>query len=638
VKQAGERSVGDKTDQQGIGRVSRSVSKEEARSDSGASSPTIKLTKKTTPSVQRSYFSKLVSIQKQPDPKPLIKRAPSDTDKGRREAATPKTPRRRKAKEGEADKKREVTPPYVKKKDPSKIREEAKSWLEGELTRIKCKEQSEPVVTESEGERPNAAREVAFNFTCLASTKSVEIATSHSNWEKMALVRQKSGASSEEEVWSISLSLTPGSHTFNYFVDGEWCTDPSLPTLSDSSGNVNNVVEVEENPLDFVPTSSSSSSSSPLSHLTASRARAPQRRPPSTRFLRKKTEGDLTPPEEEVEAVVGKIEISLSSVTDMSHSGEVPPAASVKTADPRDGVNAAQALLPPDHNAGGGKAGVAAGPAETEEVSLSKGEEKEVLPPPALETTAEKQGEVASDSSGKGEDKHEVKTGGGSKAEASCSDAGMGNGKSAAKGGTFPLDVGSDISHTGSPAESELINTVNENIKKICIDPRYQADSRTQLLIKEVLSQVVNARSPLDLSEQMEASNLKMFLRPLSDAEILALYHPPQPPDEPVVNPEERANEVSEAAERNQDPTINATKFLAGHPPKDSEEVSGAGKDKVDNSMEVADDKIEADRESQTKQVDIELAPADKTEEAIAPAEKTQHEKEEITNQPEDDC
>jgi len=183
VKQAGERSVGDRNQPQGIGRVSRSVSKEEARSvsqESGASSPTIKQTKKTTPSVQRSYFSKLVSIQKQPEPKPLIKRAPSDTDKGRREAATPKTPRRRKAKEGEGDKKREATPPYVKKKDPSKIREEAKSWLEGELTRIKCKEQSEPA-TLSETERPQDTKQVAFNFTCLASKKSVEIATSHFN-------------------------------------------------------------------------------------------------------------------------------------------------------------------------------------------------------------------------------------------------------------------------------------------------------------------------------------------------------------------------------------------------------------------------------------------------------------------------
>ena len=438
VRQAGERCVGDKNQQQGIGSLSRSVSKEEARSvsrESGTSSPTIKQTKKTTPSVQRSYFSKLVSIQKQPDPKPLIKRAPSDTDKGRREAATPKTPRRRKAKEGEADKKKEVTPPYVKKKDPSKIREEAKSWLENELTRIKCKEQSEPE-SQSETEKKEITREVAFNFTCPASKKSVEIATSHSNWEKMALVRQKSGASSEEEVWSISLSLTPGSHTFKYFVDGEWCTDPARPTLSDSAGDVNNVVEVEPDPLDFVPTSTSASS---LSHLTAGRPRAPQRRPPSTKFLRKTTEGDLTPTEEDVEAVVGKIEISLSpvSVTDMSQPAGLP-----KTAEPPDAVSAAPAPLPPDHNAG---AGGKARPAETEGVSLGKGGEKETVPP-GLETTADKEG-VTSEV-GKG-GKNEVKTGGGSKAGSSSTDAGMGNGKSAAKGGTFetfPFHFCSDIS------------------------------------------------------------------------------------------------------------------------------------------------------------------------------------------------
>ena len=328
----------------------------------------------------------------------------------------------------QAEKKKEVTPPYVKKKDPSKIREEAKSWLENELTRIKCKEQSEPE-SQSETEKKEITREVAFNFTCPASKKSVEIATSHSNWEKMALVRQKSGASSEEEVWSISMSLTPGSHTFKYFVDGEWCTDPARPTLSDSAGDVNNVVEVEPDPLDFVPTSTSASS---LSHLTAGRPRAPQRRPPSTKFLRKTTEGDLTPTEEDVEAVVGKIEISLSpvSVTDMSHPAGLP-----KTAEPPDAVSAAPAPLPPDHNA----------PAETEGVSLGKGGEKETVPP-GLETTADKEGVTGE--VGKG-GKNEVKTGGGSKAGSSSTDAGMGNGKSAAKGGTFetfPFHFCSDIS------------------------------------------------------------------------------------------------------------------------------------------------------------------------------------------------
>merc|ERR1712080_294369 len=56
-------------------------------------------------------------------------------------------------------------------------------------------------------------------------------------------------------------------------------------------------------------------------------------------------------------------------------------------------------------------------------------------------------------------------------------------------------------------------------------------------------------------------------------------------------------------------------------------------KEKVDNnSVEVADDKIEADRESETKK----LVPSVKTDEAQT--EKTQtHEKEEITNQAEDE-
>ena len=470
-------------------KISRSISKEEGRSasqESGASSPTTKQTKKTTPSVQKTYFSKLVSIQKQPDPKPLIKRAPSDTDKGRREAAsgTPKTPRRRKTKEGETNQKKEVTPPYVKKKDPSKIREEAKSWLEGELTRIKCKEQND-LAAQNEPEKPETTRKIEFKFTCPALKKSVEIATSHSNWEKMPLVRQKSDSGkSEEEVWSISLSLSPGSHSFKYLVDGEWCTDPALPTRADSSGEVNNVLEVEADPLDFVRTSS------PLTHLTAARARAPQRRPPSSRFLRKKLEeGDLTTPSPEedevvVEAVVGKIQISLStaSVAGMTQPGKV---ASTKTAELK---IAEQAPPPPDDNVpvDGGKASQAA---ETVGGSVGKGGEKEAVPSSAggLETSREKkEGQVTSEVGGKNEVSAGVL---GSKAEASCSDAGMGNGKSAAKGETIPFDP-ADNFHAGSSAESELISTVNENIKKVRIDPRYQDDSRTQHLIKEVLTQV----------------------------------------------------------------------------------------------------------------------------------------------------
>ena len=121
--------------------------------------------------------------------------------------------------------------------------------------------------------------------------------------------------------------------------------------------------------------------------------------------------------------------------------------------------------------------------------SVGKGGEKEAVPSSAggLETSREKkEGQVTSEVGGKNEVSAGVL---GSKAEASCSDAGMGNGKSAAKGGTIPFDS-ADSFHAGSPVESELISTVNENIKKVRIDPRYQDDSRTQLLIKEVLTQV----------------------------------------------------------------------------------------------------------------------------------------------------
>ena len=36
-----------------------------------------------------------------------------------------------------------------------------------------------------------------------------------------------------------------------------------------------------------------------------------------------------------------------------------------------------------------------------------------------------------------------------------------------------------------------MIITVNENIKKICVDPRYQANSKAQLLVRDILNQVI---------------------------------------------------------------------------------------------------------------------------------------------------
>ena len=126
---------------------------------------------------------------------------------------------------------------------------------------------------------------------------------------------------------------------------------------------------------------------------------------------------------------------------------------------------------------------------------------------------------------------------------------------------------------------------------------------------------------------------MKMFLQPLSDSEILALYHPRQPPDDPegVVNPQDGAKdrEVPEE-ECNPDPTINATKFLAGHSPKDAEDVTSGREDatnKVEKSIDASDDKIVLGTE--IKDFPIEPLHVNKTEDS----EETHQYKEDLTKQ-----
>ena len=304
--------------------ISRSVSKELTRSESCESreltspSLSIKQTKKPVPSVQKTYFSKLVSLQKQPDQKPLIKRTPSDTDRGRREAGKQK----RKSKNLDSE-----DPSYVKVKNPGQLREEAKSWLEGELNRIIQKEQGENVSLTEETSKKHKAKQVTFKYSDQRAKQLVEISGNFTNRLKVALIKDE-----EQGAWSISLAVLPGTHTFHYLVDGVAYTDPDLPTKIDSEGNVENTIEVtsvedEEQGLDAV----SPGTSRPLSHPTAARIKAPPRRPPSTRFLRKKMEEEeLSLSGEEGNAIVAKMEIHLSPeaglVVDVSHSRGASPA------------------------------------------------------------------------------------------------------------------------------------------------------------------------------------------------------------------------------------------------------------------------------------------------------------------------
>ena len=341
--------------------VSRSLSREGSRplSRDGdfkdhEASPKTK-NKKPTPSVQRTFFSKLVSLQKPAEDKPLIKRTPSDTDKGRREAG--KLTKRSSLTETEVRK--EEAPSYVKVQPPSKIREEAKSWLEGELERI------------------------------------------------------KQGKSKQSE---------------------------SESNQSGSTENVNNdEADAQEKCLDCV----TPNPSSPLSHPTADRVKAPPRRPPSTKFLRKKMDGETTQPEEEV---VGKMEIFLSPergrVVDLSHSRgtspAVPKSADPSTYNPTGGASAAasqpqdllegkakEACLP----AGEGAAtpGVKERPADQTNIVGEKNETGEVI---------NREERTTADAGKDGQ--HEALGQEAAKAgQASSTDAVMGNAKSTPRGDQF---------------------------------------------------------------------------------------------------------------------------------------------------------------------------------------------------------
>ena len=417
--------------------VSRSISREEQRSESqesSESSGSLKQIRKPRPSVQKTYFSKLVSIQKQPDQKPLIKRTPSDTDRGRRELVTPKS--KQKGVKGGPNTKTEDTPSYVKVKAPGKIRAEAKSWLEDELNRLQKKDQS----AKEGGDTCKLVetKQITFHYTDGGVKEAVELAGSFTEWGRVALAREEEG-----DVWSVSLAVAPGTHTYKYLVDGAWRTHSGVPTSVDSEGNVNNVVEVAE---DFNPTSSSS----PLAHPTTERPKAPGRRPPSTKFLRKGLDVSAVPEEE---AVVGRMELQLSPVqarvVDLSHLQKVPPSPKGLS---ESGPQVSTQQVPEKATPGGD--------------AISRVGEG-VLP---VQSAAE-----GASTGGAGKDTQNGAETTGSKAEVSCADAGMGNTKSVAKGTT---------------PDTEVINTVNENVKKICLDPRYQSNSKTQVLIGEVLNQV----------------------------------------------------------------------------------------------------------------------------------------------------
>merc|ERR1719234_2020199 len=77
-------------------------------------------------------------------------------------------------------------------------------------------------------------------FTCYGAEESVQVAGSFNDWKPEELEQKEDGE------WVATLKIDTGTHLYKYVVDGEWLVDPSKEMVTDSKGNTNNVVVVED--------------------------------------------------------------------------------------------------------------------------------------------------------------------------------------------------------------------------------------------------------------------------------------------------------------------------------------------------------------------------------------------------------
>ena len=68
-----------------------------------------------------------------------------------------------------------------------------------------------------------------------------------------------------------------------------------------------------------------------------------------------------------------------------------------------------------------------------------------------------------------------------------------------------------------------LIDTVNENIKRVCSSSEYKSNEDCQLIIQKVLNIVVDATNEKELCENMKNQNLQDFINPMNESDIKQL-------------------------------------------------------------------------------------------------------------------
>ena len=81
-----------------------------------------------------------------------------------------------------------------------------------------------------------------FRFRC-PGARSVALVGDFNDWNASA---HPMDYDTDLELWSITLSLSPGRYEYKFFVDGrEWWNDPNAPALPNAWGSENSYLDIE---------------------------------------------------------------------------------------------------------------------------------------------------------------------------------------------------------------------------------------------------------------------------------------------------------------------------------------------------------------------------------------------------------
>lgn len=81
---------------------------------------------------------------------------------------------------------------------------------------------------------------VKFSFAPGNGSKHIEVAGDFSDWQPMAMKKQKTGG------YSVTVPLSQGNHEYKFVVDGEWVVDPDNNAWAlNPYGTLNSVAQVQ---------------------------------------------------------------------------------------------------------------------------------------------------------------------------------------------------------------------------------------------------------------------------------------------------------------------------------------------------------------------------------------------------------